>query len=469
MIILIFTVASPAIAQVEVLGDWGPVNEAWLVNAEHAVHMPTGKILVWESGNVRLWNPTNPTKFPILPNNFIFDCAGHAPLPDGSVLIVNGGGDCSPIANVAVFGLDEKFKPVIGFPFPARFYPTCTTLPDGTILISGGWWECNPIPHLVIYDPYGVPSVWQTINPTIPPQPGPVLRTYPWMFVQPDGKIFFAGGGNDLGTWELDLTGPSWTFVDDSTVVGSIKGAAVIYQKGDGSVEVLKNGGQSIVGGVILDDTEIIDLTDPAPAWLRLPEWQMLNQRQLHNLVLLPDGHIFAVGGENDGGFAVMDAEWFDPEQPDDGWAPLATMLRQRGRHSTAVLLLDGTVLAVGDDRSSEIFSPPYLFAPGGRPVIVSAPGVITYNREFYVGMANGSMGIGKVTLVRLAAVTHWFDHNQRLLSLEFVVAQTEEGDVTLAVTAPVDSNLAPPGQYMLFAVSLVEGVPSIGRYVTLR
>ena len=78
-------------------------------------------------------------------------------------------------------------------------------------------------------------------------------------------------------------------------------------------------------------------------------------------------------------------------------------------------------------------------------------------------------MAIGKVTLVRLAAVTHWFDHNQRLLSLEFVVFVTEEGDMTLRVTPPVDSNLAPPGQYMLFAVSLVEGVPSIARYVTLR
>lgn len=83
--------------------------------------------------------------------------------------------------------------------------------------------------------------------------------------------------------------------------------------------------------------------------------------------------------------------------------------------------------------------------------------------------MATGSMAIGKVTLVRLAAVTHWFDHNQRLLSLEFVVYVTDDGDMQLRVTAPVDSNLGPPGPYMLFAVSLVEGVPSIGRYVTLR
>ena len=71
---------------------------------------------------------------------------------------------------------------------------------------------------------------------------------------------------------------------------------------------------------------------------------------------------------------------------------------------------------------------------------------------------------IEKVTLVRLAAVTHSFDQNQRFVPLEF----EQVTDTKLRVTAPANGNIAPPGYYMIFVVSDM-GIPSVGEYILLE
>ncbi|MCH7847867.1 MAG: DUF1929 domain-containing protein [Planctomycetes bacterium] len=64
---------------------------------------------------------------------------------------------------------------------------------------------------------------------------------------------------------------------------------------------------------------------------------------------------------------------------------------------------------------------------------------------------------------MRLAAVTHAFDQNQRYVPLTFtVIGNNIEPD------APVNANDAPPGYYMLFLVSN-DGVPSVAKYVRLE
>jgi hypothetical protein len=63
---------------------------------------------------------------------------------------------------------------------------------------------------------------------------------------------------------------------------------------------------------------------------------------------------------------------------------------------------------------------------------------------------------------VRLGAVTHSVDMEQRYVPLSFTA-----GSGTLSVTGPANSNIAPPGPYMLFLVD-AEGVPSVARMVTV-
>lgn len=362
----------------------------------------------------------------------------------------------------------------------ARWYPTCTTLPDGRVLavagshvIAGGCPQCIP----EIYDP--VTNTWEALAV----ETLDIARWYPFMFVAPDGRVFFAGGSGGCGgggcacqpqqsecgrySYMLDVELETWTEFpappnNDSFFTGA-QGSVVMYEPG----KVLKSGGNS--GGVPgINSTAVIDLNDVTPQWELADE--MIFPRRLHNLVLLPDGKILAVGGKNDLG-TVKKAEWFDPNEAFPAWIELAEMTFVHAGHSTAILLPDASVLAAGGADSAEIFRPPYLFEPGGeapRPLIGLAATVITYGLPFKVILSSGSpvgaAEIEKVSLVRLAAVTHNFDHNQRYVPLTFTVIDDHsiEGD------APADGNEAPPGYYMLFLVS-VDGVPSVAKYVRLK
>jgi hypothetical protein len=64
---------------------------------------------------------------------------------------------------------------------------------------------------------------------------------------------------------------------------------------------------------------------------------------------------------------------------------------------------------------------------------------------------------------IRLGSVTHAFDMSHRANTLSFT--RTSTG---LEITAPANSNLAPPGHYMLFILNR-NGVPSAGKIVKVQ
>jgi hypothetical protein len=70
---------------------------------------------------------------------------------------------------------------------------------------------------------------------------------------------------------------------------------------------------------------------------------------------------------------------------------------------------------------------------------------------------------IASAVLIRTGAATHFFDMNTRFVPVTF--QQTAGG---LTISAPANSNLAPPGYYMLFIVN-ANGVPSIAPFVQLQ
>jgi Domain of unknown function (DUF1929) len=62
--------------------------------------------------------------------------------------------------------------------------------------------------------------------------------------------------------------------------------------------------------------------------------------------------------------------------------------------------------------------------------------------------------------LIRQSAATHAFDMSQRLIGLNFAV-----NNGTIGIAAPPNSNIAPPGPYLLFVVDK-NGVPSVGQAI---
>src|SRR5580693_697201 len=229
------------------------------------------------------------------------------------------------------------------------------------------------------------------------------------------------------------------------------------------------NNGQVMIigGGGPTATAEIINLNAPVPTWSYTGS--MANARRNANATLLPDGTILVTGGTSGAEFddythAVYPDELWNPAT--GTWSVLASLSVYRGYHSVALLLPDGRVLSGGgqcfgdpgcNPNSAEIFSPPYLFA-GTRPTITSAPASISGGQTFFVATPDAA-NITQVTWIRLGAVTHTFNQEQRINFLSFSHATGG-----LNVTAPPSANLAPPGFYMLFLLS--SGIPSVASII---
>ena len=448
------------------MGQWDPpIN--WPDVAINAVLLPNGKVLTYgRSVHVPvLWNPAVPASFTDLALPSDVFCSGLSLLRDGRLLVSGGhsGVDNFGVKNANLFNYLTNSWTRGADMQNGRWYPTNTTLGGGQVLtISGGDTaaKLNVIPE--VYAP-GT-NKWRALTAASRNVP-----YYPMMFAAPNGRAFLVGP--EPATAFLNTAGKgSWTSGPPRNCCYRDYGSAVMYDAG----KILVVGG----GDAPTNSAETIDLTG-ASTWGLVGSMNVA-RRQV-NATLLADGKVLVTGGSNASGFntaptssAVLAAELWDPANP-GVWKPLASMSHNRLYHSTALLLPDARVLSVGsgepaatgltDDHTAEIFSPPYLFnadgTPATRPVITSAPVKVTWGQAFAVKTPNAAT-IAKVTLVRLSAVTHSFNQNQRGNVLQFV-----PGAGGITVTAPANFNLAPPGHYMLFIVD-ANGVPSVAKIVKI-
>jgi hypothetical protein len=176
----------------------------------------------------------------------------------------------------------------------------------------------------------------------------------------------------------------------------------------------------------------------------------------------------------NNACYATRQAEMYDPAC--DVWVELDAQEFPRMYHSSALLVPDGRVLSMGgghrgavaDQPVSEYFVPRYSAFPNApRPWIQwgdpgdvgpTAKPLLAYGGVLEVDVIGPPPA--RFTVVRLGASTHGFDQDQRFLELSF-----DQANGGYAIQGPSDGAEAPPGHYMLFAVSAA-GQPSVGRYV---
>jgi len=220
-------------------------------------------------------------------------------------------------------------------------------------------------------------------------------------------------------------------------------------------------------GRAVTNRAAMIDMTAASPQWQEAAA--MKYRRSFNTLTVLPDGKVLSTGGQTttdgvDETTGVLPAEMWDPDT--NTWKTMASSRRPRLYHSSAVLLPDGRVLLAGggafgnatNERSAEIYSPPYLFK-GSRPAMSSAPKTLHYGQSFTVDTPDAAR-IQKVSLMRMGSVTHNFDFDQRYMEL----GKQVNGD-GLTIDGPANANVAPPGWYTVFLVD-DNGVPSPGAIV---
>jgi hypothetical protein len=444
--------ATPAQAQAPAeVGQWSSIMN-WPVSATHTSLQPDGKVMFFgefADGEAppRRWDPVanTLTNLPVAGYNIF--CSGHSLLADGKLLVTGGHlASHEGLSDASFFDPFTNTWTRLPDMNDGRWYPTNTTLPNGDVMvISGevdGVGDFNVIPQRYI----AATRTWKNMTGAKKEIP-----YYPRMFVAPNGKLFCASPPRT--TLWMDLAGNgSWKDGPKSLFGKRTYGPAVLM---DGKV-VMFGGGDPPTATV-----EMIDLTAASPAWKFMAPMSI--KRRQNNATLLPDGTVLITGGSSGDGFnnekkPVLLTELWDPDA--NKWTKYASNKAYRGYHSTALLLPDGRVLSAGGTKvkTAEIFSPPYLFK-GTRPTIGSAPGEVAPGATFNVGTPDAAR-IKKVTLIALGAVTHAFDQNQRLLTLNFT-----KGNAGLTVTAPANNNWAPPGYYQLFLVN-DQGVPSISKIV---
>jgi hypothetical protein len=419
-------------------------------------------------------------------------CMGQTQLANGNILLAGGtltwntrsaNGKWLGLNKAWIFDVPSNTLRPTASMAHGRWYPTLLTLGDGKVLCVAGWDEYgsqNKLAEIfdpatetwsIKYDPQatGGYCVGEGQDPAVMPGAGqpcygpgvaPNVLLYPRMHLMPSGLVAFCGQTKTLRTFN-PATGV-WKFAGNM-----LFGASRGY--GTSCLLPLQNtlaekGAILIFGGTSTDDsfaTTTAEILTPSGTALQ-PRWTAsLAFGRKHPIpVIMPDGKILVIGGttyQNSSANKIMAAELFDPMT--ETWTTLPAMTVPRMYHSSALLLPDGRVWTGGTTYSVtsrelrvEYFVPYYYSAT--RPTISGNPIVGSYGETITVPTPEG-LDVNSVSLVAMSTETHAHNCNQRLIWLQIQNKTTAQ----VVVSAPVNSNIAPPGYYYIHV--LKDGVPS--------
>ena len=479
-------------------GIWRLLPENSQILAMHAALFHTNKVCFFSGSSNNpanigqpfrsvVWDYSNGTFFrPDTPIDLF--CCEHAFLSDGRLLAAGGtkeydfGHPFLGLKDAVVFDpADDQWKRVPNMA-SGRWYPTLVALGGGRVLAVSGLGEdglLNLVPEI-----YSEPGGWTALPSTstwaaVPPTSTRRLPLYAHLFLLRDGRLFYAGGqygGNEgLRPCLLDLNAKS------ITEVGGLEGhdeqdhrnqSASVLLPPVQDQRVMLIGGGAVGGGghhgtEAIPNVNIIDLKAANPSYV---DAAFLHFGRMHlNAVLLPDRTVLVCGGSREDESrveATLEAELYDPVT--NQWTLAAKARVPRLYHSVALLLPDGRVITAGSNPARgdeelrlEMYYPPYLFK-GPRPFISSAPQAVQYGNTLEIKTPQAG-SIKWASLIKPRATTHSLDTEQRVVDLPFSI----QTDNTLKATVTNESNLAPPGWYMLFITDNA-GVPSVATWVHL-
>ncbi|WP_112261427.1 discoidin domain-containing protein [Lentzea terrae] len=466
-----------------VVGTWGQPIGLPLVPAASAV-LPNNKLLMWSAYAVDNFGGANGyTQTAIMDlttgqvSNRRIDntghdmfCPGTSMLADGRILVTGG----SNATKASIYDPRADAWSSAADMTVGRGYQGQTTLSTGEVFTVGGSWSGGRKGKAgELYSPRT--NKWRSL-PNVPPapfltaDPAGVYRAdnHAWLFATSGGRVFHAGPSAKMH-W-VDTAGQGKVTDAGARGEDAMNGNAVMYDIG----KILTVGGAPAYEKA--DATKAaytVDITG-TPTVRRTSD--MAAARAYLNSVVLPDGTVVVVGGQSypvpfSDQTSVLTPELWNPAT--GKFTKLAAMPTPRNYHSVANLLPDGTVFSGGgglcgkcatNHPDGQIFVPPYLLNPDGsrkaRPVITSAPATAAHGATITVGTDRAVKGF---SLVRISAVTHSVDNDQRRVPL----SSTAVSPTSHRVAIPADPGTAPPGNYLLFALDTA-GTPSVAAQLRL-
>ncbi|MFC1443012.1 galactose oxidase-like domain-containing protein [Streptacidiphilus sp. N1-10] len=481
-------------------GVWQTLPFNSPVRSIHVVLLKNGKILmVAGSGNdpnafaagtftSAVYDPVAET-FQVIPTPSDMFCSGHVQLANGDVLIL-GGNAAYPAADGShgyeglnssyLFDPDTNTYVKVNNLNDGHWYPSATELGNGDVLAFGGL-KADSTGSVTAEYFSAASNSWLPLNQVN--QTWSYWGLYPAMILRQDGTLFYTGShvfGNNISGTGSDLynyTTNTITSVSGLQDKDNRDQSMSVLLPPAQNQEVLTVGGGNVSTNVDANrDTDLINLSAATPTYTagpQLPQGTVTGgatetgtQGKMYvSLVVLPNGKVLETGGGlHDREDPVYEASMYDPIA--NTFTPVAADQVPRTYHSSAFLLPDGRVMAIGNnpgdgsfDMRVSVYSPPYLF-DGARPQITSVG-----STEWHYGSTQTvtvDRTVGTAELIRPAAVTHSSDPNQRYVALPV----TANGN-TLSLNVTSNPNLAPPGWYMLF-VTDANGVPSVATWVHL-
>ncbi len=460
---------------------------------------------------------------PIEPSRIF--CSGHCFMADGRLLVAGGEKDFPypdyyfPSNEQQVRGqnycfiFDPQNDPPWSIPVSSsvphfmndgRWYPSLTILKNGKILAMGGFSgdlngvyksTTNLVPEVYL-DGIGWERVSETSNADMPPD---LSYFYPAGNLIPkganQGKVFFSttqlypnsneppsytAGDTQLFDPAATRPDPFWQSLGGQRPTPTEHSNHILLpiRLGSSTSKVLVIGGLWYES-VAMDRVDLIDLSDTTPDWTTIDP--LTYPRFFHNSIILPDRKILVVGGEADGE-PVLTSELLDTDTLTWDTVDIPEMVVSRRYHSAALLLPNGKILCTGgrvpdggdveDDteRRLSIFTPGYLL-DGEQPKVYDPPTELTYDEDFSVTL-DGTYPLDSIAFVKPMSVTHGYNSEQRYIELFFEPYGVEG---TYKIKSPANSNIAPPGIYMLFvlkdvseSISGLSKIPSKAVFIKL-
>jgi hypothetical protein len=458
-----------AVLDPKVFGSWKRTAYNLPMRAIHATLLRNGKVLliagsgneqaVFQAGSFQagLLSPATGAYQPINPPYDMF-CAGHAQLPNGNILIVGGTAqypsattDWKGSKRVHEFDVARERWVSRASLAHGRWYPSSVQAPSGHVWNFAGEDENGNQNKTV--------ERYTTSTGAISAKPGWSLPKYPGLLWTAKDRVFYAGTRSGGGAGQPGLYHPSTGAVQPVkgiTMLDRRRAAATVFAGDATGQRVLVVGG----GFPATNTTSYIDLRPATPVGVAGPN--LSTAKAFVGAVNLPtDGSVFQTGGGTGRDTPVFESSIIRG----NAVVPLAPNTVARTYHSSTLLLPDGRIMTMGGDdvgpgfeMQVEVFTPPYLYQ-GTRPVITAAPSSVGYSTSHTVSATATGATLASAWLVRPSSTTHSVDPNQRAVRL--TAARVSGG---LRITTPT-KYVAAPGYYMLF-VNDSSGRPSVARWV---